>query len=217
MTDLPAAAAALGVVAFARTVTGVRANWRGCTPSSARRIYIANHVSHGDFVLIWTVLPRPLRASTRPVAALDYWTAGALRRFFGQRVFRALLIDRAPVSRASNPVATMMGALETDSLILFPEGTRNTGAAPLLPFRSGLFHLARAKPETEIVPVWIDNLSRVMPKGEMIPVPLLCTVTFGEPFTLRPGEDRSAFLARAEAAVLALRPAPPAAGVEVPA
>jgi 1-acyl-sn-glycerol-3-phosphate acyltransferase len=217
MRDVTAAAAALGVVAFARTVTGVRANWTGCTPSPARRIYIANHVSHGDFVLIWTVLPRELRRTTRPVAALDYWSTGRLRRFFGQRVFRALLIDRAPVSRAANPIAAMMGALETSSLILFPEGTRNTGPDALLPFRSGLFHLARARPDTEIVPVWIDNLSRVMPKGEMIPVPLLCTVTFGAPFTLRPGEDRTTFLERAHAAVLALRPLLPAPAVETPA
>jgi 1-acyl-sn-glycerol-3-phosphate acyltransferase len=92
------------------------------------------------------------------------------------------------------------------SLILFPEGTRNTTDEPLLPFRSGLYHLAKAKPEIELVPVWIDNISRVMPKGEMLPIPLLCSVIFGAPIELQAGEGKDAFLSRARSALLALRP-----------
>ena len=197
--------AAMGITGFARVVTGVRGEWLGCLPEPRQRIYFANHVSHGDFVLIWTVLSPALRQVTRPVAGADYWEKTGLRRFIGKEVFRAVLIDRDAASRAADPVAQMTSALDGGaSLILFPEGTRNTTDAPLLPFKSGLFHLARMRPEAELVPVWIDNLNRVMPKGEFLPVPLLCTVSFGTPLRLDIGEDKAAFLDRARGALLAL-------------
>jgi 1-acyl-sn-glycerol-3-phosphate acyltransferase len=91
------------------------------------------------------------------------------------------------------------------SLILFPEGTRNTEDG-VLPFKSGIYHLARHRPELEFVPVWIDNLKRVMPKGRWLPLPLLCTTTFGEPLRLGAGEDKQAFLERTRSALLALAP-----------
>jgi 1-acyl-sn-glycerol-3-phosphate acyltransferase len=93
---------------------------------------------------------------------------------------------------------------EKSSLILFPEGTRNVTDEPLLPFKSGLYHLAKARPEIELVPVWIENLNRVMPKGEFVPIPLLCTVTLGAPVLMVADEDKSAFLGRCRGALLAL-------------
>jgi 1-acyl-sn-glycerol-3-phosphate acyltransferase len=207
LTRLAAWLLAALVGLLARLVTGVRADWRGCLPELRQRIYFANHGSHGDFVLIWTVLLPHLRAVTRPVAGADYWDKPGLRRFIGRNVFNALMIDRHPAPGAPHPVALMAQAVqEGSSLILFPEGTRNTTDAALLPFRSGLFHLATAMPEVELVPVWIDNIARVMPKGEMFPIPLLCGVIFGEPLRLEASEEKDAFLARSRAALLALRP-----------
>jgi len=205
MSRLIEAACAAAVAVFARLVTGVRGEWRGCAPDPRPRVYFANHRSHADFVLIWTVLPAPLRRLTRPVAGADYWLAGSVRRFIGQRVFRAVLIDRQAITREADPIATMAGALdENSSLILFPEGTRNTGDEPLLPFKSGLYHLARARPAIELVPVWIENLNRVMPKGEFVPLPLLCTVTLGCPIRLAADETKTAFLDRSRNELLAL-------------
>jgi len=198
---------ARAVTVFARLLTGVRPDWRGCLPESRQRVYFANHASHGDFVLIWTVLPPALRRITRPVAGADYWAKGAMRRFIGERVFRAVLIDRVAVEHTRDPLAVMGESLAAgDSLIIFPEGTRNTTEAPLLSFRSGLYHLARAWPGVEFVPVWIDNISRVMPKGELLPIPLLCSVTFGTPLVLRTDEGKDEFLERARDALLALAP-----------
>jgi 1-acyl-sn-glycerol-3-phosphate acyltransferase len=193
------------VTAFARLMTGVRPDWRGVMPDPKQRIYFANHTSHGDFVLIWSVLPKELRDRTRPVAGADYWRKSKLREFLGGKVFKAVLIEREAEKRTEDPIAQMAAALDAgDSLILFPEGTRNMTDEPLLPFKSGLYNLALSRPGVELVPVWIDNLSRVLPKGEFLPLPLLCSVTFGAPLLLKDGEDRKAFLGRSRDALLAL-------------
>jgi 1-acyl-sn-glycerol-3-phosphate acyltransferase len=198
------------IMFFARALTGVRPVWRGGLPTTATRVYFANHGSHGDFVLIWTTLPARLRHATRPVAGRDYWDKTALKRFIGTRVFNALLIDRKPApgeAPAASPVDEMAVALRRgESLIIFPEGTRNTGEAPLLPFKSGLYHLGRQCPEVELIPVWIDNIRRVIPKGQWLPVPMVCSVNYGAPLAVGADEDKDTFLKRAEAAVLALRP-----------
>lgn len=195
------------IVLFARAITAVHADWRGVEPVPRQRIYFANHVSNADMPMIWTVLPGHLRRRTRPVAAADYWLKTRLRAFAGAEVFRAVLIDRRADQRQDDPLAAMLAALdEGASLILFPEGQRNQGTEPLLPFKSGLYNLARARPGVDLVPTWIANLNAVMPKGEVIPLPLMCSVIFGPPLTLSEGEERAAFLARAAAALLALRP-----------
>lgn len=197
-----------GITSLARLLTAVRPDWQGADPASERRrIYFVNHVSHGDFVLVWSVLPLRQRLATRPVAGADYWCKGTLRRFIGERVFNAVLIDRNPRASGTNPIGQMAEALDQDaSLILFPEGTRNLDDVDLLPFKSGLFRLAQERPDVDLVPVWIDNLNRVLPKGAFIPVPLMCKVIFGAPIHLQDGEAKPDFLNRARDALLALRP-----------
>lgn len=197
----------LAIILFARFITAVRGLWNGCDPVPTQRVYFANHASNGDFVLVWTVLPPVIRDRTRPVAGSDYWLKTRLKTFIIRHVFNAVLIDRDPQTRTEDPVEQMAGALDTGaSLILFPEGTRNLTDAPLLPFKPGLFHLAAARPEIALVPVWIENLNRVMPKGEIVPIPLICTVSFGEEIHLQPGEDKTDFLERARSALLATAP-----------
>lgn len=197
--------AANAIVVFARLVTAVHAKWHGSEPRDTQRVYFANHCSHGDFVLLWTVLPPVLRQKTRPVAGADYWLRSSLRRFIGCDVFRSVLIERDTERRDNDPVAQMAEALDGgDSLIVFPEGTRNTGNSRLLPFKSGLFHLAAARPQVQLVPVWISNLNRVLPKGEVIPIPLICSVTFGSPLARIAQESKADFLARAEQSLLTL-------------
>ena len=206
LRSILAAIAAKSIVLFARLVTAVRAIWDGVEPVGARRVYFANHTSNGDFVLIWTVLPPHLRRRTRPVAASDYWLKSAPKAFVGREVFNAVLIDRNPETRREDPVSQMAEALdEGSSLILFPEGTRNVGEEDLLPFKTGLFHLAVARPDVDLVPVWIENLNHVMPKGEVLPIPLICTVRFGAALHLETDESKDAFLERSHAALLALK------------
>jgi len=199
------------IAALARGITGVQVRWQGCTPEAKQRIYFANHSSHLDFVVLWSALPGEVRARTRPVAAKDYWESG-VRAYLVQRVFRAVLVPRRRTNEAGDPhveaakvidqLAAAMGA--TDSLIFFPEGTRGTGEA-MAPFRSGLYFLAKQRPDVELVPVYLENLSRILPKGEVLPVPLAGLLTFGEPMHLGESEEKTEFLERACAAVGALR------------
>lgn len=192
------------ITSLARTVTGARSLWMGCAPVPVQRIYFANHSSHGDFVLLWASLPRNLRLLTRPVAGSDYWNKSVLRRYIITRVFNGVLIDRNRKDSVDNPLQPMLNALENgDSLIIFPEGTRNLEEG-LLAFKSGMYHLAKSYPQVELIPVWIANLNRVMPKGRTLPLPLLCTLRFGAPLRLACDEDKVQFLARARDALLAL-------------
>jgi 1-acyl-sn-glycerol-3-phosphate acyltransferase len=192
---------------IARLVTGAQGHWKGCPPMAEQRIYFANHQSHLDWVLIWAALPHELRTRTRPIAARDYWAGSPFRRWLTTEVFHAVYVDR---SRSANPdqdpLEPLVAALEQgDSLVIFPEGTRSALGEPK-PFKSGLYHLAQQFPSVQLVPAWIDNVQRVMPKGEVVPVPVLCTVTFGAPMQIAPGEDKRAFLDRAREAVIAQRP-----------
>lgn len=196
------------IVLFAQLITAVRPLWRGAKPEHITRVYCGNHTSNGDFVLIWAALPPDLRRKTRPVAASDYWLTTSLRSFVIRYVFRAVLVNRDPATRTEDPIALMAEATDANgSLIIFPEGKRNMTDEILLPLKSGIYHLATARPTLEFVPVWINNLNRALPKGEVIPLPLLCSVSFGTPITLQIGEEKSAFLDRVSDGMLALAPA----------
>lgn len=194
------------ITSGARLITGARSLWIGCGPNPEQRIYFANHSSHGDFVLLWASLPPALRKLTRPVAGADYWNKSALRRYIIKRVFNGVLIDRERKEPGENPLQPMLDALEQGhSLIIFPEGTRNQEDG-LLPFKSGIFHLTRTYPQAQLIPVWIANLNRVMPKGRVLPLPLLCTTSFGAPLRLEDDESKEHFLQRSRDALLALAP-----------
>jgi 1-acyl-sn-glycerol-3-phosphate acyltransferase len=189
-----------------RLITGAQGHWKGSPPKAEQRIYFANHQSHLDWVLIWAALPRDLRAQTRPIAAKDYWTSSRFKHWLTSEVFNAVYVNRQRTDD-QDPLEPLAEALQHgDSLVIFPEGTRSNKGEPQ-PFKSGLYHLAEQFAQVPLIPVWIDNVQRVMPKGEVVPVPILCTATFGAPMQLQPGEDKRDFLERAREAVAALRPA----------
>ena len=202
--NLRAKAMGWGLLALVRVLTGAQARWYGCPPKAEQRIYFANHQSHADLVMIWAALPEELRSITRPIAAKDYWTKSDFKRWITTAVFNAVYVDRER-KEGEDPLQPLIEALESgDSLIIFPEGTRGHAEEPQ-PFKAGLYNLAQRFPNVVLVPAWIDNIQRVMPKGEVVPVPILCSVTFGEPIQLAEGEDRKDFIARARQAVIALK------------
>ena len=187
-----------------RILTGSQARWYGCPPKAEQRIYFANHQSHADLVLIWAALPKDLRSITRPIAARDYWTKTPFKQWITTAVFNAIYVSRERTAD-QDPLEPLFEALDKgDSIVLFPEGTRGHAEEPAA-FKSGLFNLTQKYPHVVLVPAWINNVQRVMPKGEVVPVPVLCSVTFGAPVKLEDGEERRAFLDRARNAVIALR------------
>lgn len=189
----------------ARSLTGARSLWIGCQPELKQRIYFANHNSHIDFILLWSSLPKEIRQKTRPVAASDYWLKDGVRRFLIQDTFSGITIARNGAS--SDPLAAIKEALDQgDSIIFFPEGTRNlSDDTELLDFKSGLYHLSQQYPEVELIPVWISNLKRVMPKGALMPLPLLSTVIFGEPLAHDLNWQKAEFLNYAKQKLLDLK------------
>jgi 1-acyl-sn-glycerol-3-phosphate acyltransferase len=187
-----------------RILTGSQARWWGCPPKAEQRIYFANHQSHADLVMIWAALPKELRRSTRAVAARDYWTKTPFKHWITRAVFNVIYVSRSRQAD-EDPLEPLIEAMTAgDSLILFPEGTRGHADEPQA-FKAGLYNLALQFPDVELVPAWINNVQRVMPKGEVVPVPVLCSVTFGVPMRVLPGEACRDFLQRARAAVIALR------------
>ena len=194
----------LFLLGLIRALTGAQARWQGCPPKAEQRIYFANHQSHADLILIWAALPAELRSITRPIAARDYWTKTPFKQWLTTSVFNAIYVDRIKASD-QDPLEPVMDALtQGDSVILFPEGTRGNQEEPQV-FKSGLYNLAIRFPGVVLIPTWINNVQRVMPKGEVVPVPILCSVTFGAPVVLGASEERTSFLVRARQSVVDLR------------
>ena len=189
---------------IARFISGVSVRWVDSQPDTCQRVYFANHTSHLDVVLVWSALPTPVRRLTRPVAAKDYWDRGFIRRHLHQ-VFNAMLIDRKKIKVHQSPIDLMLHEIgDTHSLIIFPEGGRSPGNE-IGDFKSGLYYLAKKCPQLELIPVHINNMNRILPRGEFLPVPLLSSLTFGPPMWLEAGEPKTEFLARARQAVISLK------------
>lgn len=200
---------------FARVVSGVTTCWIDCQPAERQRVYFANHTSHLDALLVWSSLPGHIRRWVRPVAAADYWNKSSLRRYLACKVFNGALVERRDggssppeerVARARGLIDHLLREMgERYSLIIFPEGTRGSGDK-VAAFKSGIYYLCRQKPDIELVPAYIENLNRVLPKGEVLLVPVLCSVTFGPPLYISPGEGKGEFLSRARDALCRLKP-----------
>ena len=201
------------LVRLSRLISGARAVFTTPIDGDAQRIFFANHTSHLDFIVVWSALPKNLRVKTRPVAGRDYWVKGRVRRYLSEKVFKGILIERTPRSASTEEkqeaaragIERMAEEMGTDSsIIVFPEGTRGTGDE-ISPFKSGLYHLCRLKPGVQLVPVYLDNMNRILPKGEALPVPMLSRVVFGEPMEMRRDEPKEVFLERTRSALEKLR------------
>lgn len=197
------------MVLAARTITKKSVRFRERIDDARQRIFFANHSSHLDFILIWSSLPRHVRERTRPVAGRDYWERSRFRRYYVEKVFDAVLVDRTLLDddggafdrRGRGAVEQMLKGLgDEHSLILFPEGTRGSGES-IGQFRSGLYYLCRERPDVELVPVRIHGAHKVLPKGRKLPRPQESDLTFGESMRLEEGETRPAFIERARAAL----------------
>lgn len=189
------------IAACTRLLTGVRSI--GCAPhGDGPAVYFANHTSHLDFVVVWAALPHEVRLQTSPAAAEDYWGKSKLRRWVACHIFQSVLIPREGITRENNPIERIAAVLEKGrSVLIFPEGTRRSDGL-VGDFKAGLYHLAKRFPGVPLVPVHLDNLNRIMPKGATVAVPLIAQAHFRQPIVFVDGEPKPDFLRRARAALL---------------
>lgn len=188
---------------LARFMSGASVRWVDSQPDTCQRVYFANHTSHIDVVLVWSALPHRIRKLTRPVAAKDYWSKGWIRPHVA-KTYNAMLIDRKAVKVHQSPLDLMINQMvDKYSIIIFPEGGRSTGEE-VGEFKSGLYYLTKKRPDLELIPVYLNNMNRILPRDEYLPVPLLSSITFGPPMWRETGESKQEFLARAREAVLKL-------------
>ncbi|GAA4448342.1 lysophospholipid acyltransferase family protein [Novipirellula rosea] len=193
------------IVLLAKMFSGFTVRWVDCQPDTCQRIYFANHTSHLDAVVLWSALPREVRAVTRPVAAKDYWSGGWVKPHMA-KAFNAMLIDRKEIKVHQSPIDSMLRQMgDVYSLIVFPEGGRSSSDDEMGTFKSGLYYMGKKRPDLELVPVYIDNVNRILPRGEFLPVPLLSCITIGPPIFLEAGEPKTEFLRRAREAVRRLK------------
>lgn len=144
-------------------------------------ILLSNHNSHMDTLVLLSLMPlRDLRW-VRPVAAADYFCASRATGFFVSLLFNILPIQRKPVPGADSPIEVMASALQAgQSLILYPEGTRGK-PEEMSRFHSGAARLMERFPDVPVLPVYLDGMGRILPKGEPIPVPFIGRVNIGAP------------------------------------
>ena len=208
-----------GISGLITTLSGARVAAEGTdgTPPDfpPQAIYYANHSSHLDFVTLWSIMPAELQPKVHPIAAADYWGSG-FKKSVAQNIFNAHLVHRykdRPHTRAdaqrttrrtssgSSPHTSQLTGMTDildagESLLIFPEGTRGPGDQ-VATFQAGLYRLAKHAPKVPVVPVTLKNLSRILPKGETIPVPHLSQVIVHKPLFVGIDEPQDDFLSRA--------------------
>lgn len=189
---------------FVRLWSGVTVRRSPPSRNGRPRVYYANHSSHLDLPVVRAAFPPEDRGRLRAAAADDYWGATPARRWVAGRLLNAVFIERIHITRSTNPVPLLTAVLRSGGdVLIFPEGTRGDTGEPG-PFKSGLWRIAREVPEAEFVPVWLENAARAMPKGEQVPLPLLCAVSFGQALPDGLSADREKFLTEARERLVAL-------------
>ena len=189
---------------LSRFLSGATSSWYS-QPDTCQRVYFANHTSHLDMLVIWSAMPDYVRKVVRPVAAKDYWGNGFFRPYIAKRLFNCILLERQNVKVHHNPVDEMLHQMGSQySIIIFPEGGRQS-SGQIAEFKSGLYYMCKKRPELELIPIYINNMNRILPRGTYLPVPLLSHVTFGNPLWLEKNEKKQDFLDRARQAILDLK------------
>lgn len=199
---------ALVVRPFMALFIGLRVHGREHLDAPAPFVIVANHASHLDTVSLLSQLPLRRLRLVRPCAAADYFGRNPIVLALTRTLFNILPIARSHLRSGEHPVAAMRDALARgECLLLFPEGTRG-GGGDIGELKSGIAHLAEEAPGLTVIPAWLENTGRALPKGEFLPVPFFCELRIGAPRRLAGSRDE--MLATLRADLHALRAAMPA-------
>ena len=200
---------ALAIRPFMALFIGLRVRGREHLAQTEPFILIANHSSHLDTISLLSLFPLNRLRRVRPVAAADYFERNAFVSLLTRTLFNILPIARKNITSENNPLRRMRDAIEAgDSIIIFPEGTRGSGSE-MGEFRSGVAHLIDKMPGVPVVPAYLVNMGRSLPKGEFIPVPFFCEIRIGAPRVLQGSRQEITRLLEAAVRELAEEPAQP--------
>ena len=153
-------------------------------------LFVANHTSYFDQPAIMFSLPRQVRYRTATATWAEFFFKNfrnPLQRLWKRLTFEygTFALNLFPLSQESGFRAALafMGRLvdHGENILVFPEGERSMDGS-LLPFRQGLGIMAKEL-GIPVVPVRIDGLTYVYPRGATWPRRGRVTVTFGEPLT----------------------------------
>ena len=191
---------------FLRLIMGVHYVNREILRGAEQFIIVSNHNSHLDTMALMAALSWRQIDRTKPVAAGDYFGKTPIKKRITELFVNALLIPRSRPKEGetfADPIQLMVNALGAGhSLIIFPEGTRGE-AGKIQKFKKGIGLVAQQCPHVPIIPVFMQGMGKLLPKGEMLLVPFDNFVRFGTPFYCGdlPVED---IVARVEKEIMAL-------------
>ena len=194
---------------IARFMTGADVTGREHLPLKGPAIVAANHNSHMDTLLLLSIFPSRAVLRVRPAAAADYFLRDPVIGWFSRNLIGIVPVARGKAGSGEDVLAPAREALAAgDIIVVFPEGTRGDASDSMAALKSGVARLAEAFPDAPVTPVWIQGAGRVLPKGEVIPVPMNCAVLIGEPVHWQ--GQRGALMEELRAALLSLKDqAPP--------
>lgn len=144
-------------------------------PRNEALIFLSNHVSNMDPVIVGLAVPEELHYMAK-------------KELFGNILFRWLIVAfRAfPIRRGAIDRKAQRRALEIldkgESLLTFPEGTRGNGI-DIQPAKAGVGMLVY-KAKKRVVPVLITGAEKVMPRGSRFFRLRHLEVKFGRPLQL---------------------------------
>ena len=140
-------------------IFGIQVRVEGRVSPSRPTLFVANHVSYLDIVVLSSVLDAAFVAKAE---IADWPILGLLAR-----LQRTLFVERRRPRAANQRDAIAERLRAGESLILFPEGTSNDGQR-VLPFKSALFSVAERHPEGK--PLAIQPVSLAYTRLDGLPL-----------------------------------------------
>ncbi len=189
------------LIAITRLCCGIIIRNENNDFKQANVVYYANHTSHFDLLVVLSALKRPQRRNLHPIAAKEYWGKNWIRRFISLHVLDAIFIDRRHPQRAKQTFNVIHDKLNAgQSILVFPEGTRHeTDVHP--EFHNGIYLIAKMRPETLFIPIYLKGFDRTLPKGEYLPAPNMGEITFRQGLQILPNDTKQTFTERCRLAL----------------
>ena len=144
-------------------------------------ILIANHNSHMDTMALMSAIPSRFIHRVHPIAARDFFGGSLFSRILMRYLVNATLIRRDREDPERDPIDDMDKMLKKQrSLILYPEGSRGI-PGKMSNFKRGLGYLVQRNPNINVIPVYLENIYKTLPKGKKLILPYNCSIKFGQP------------------------------------